>query len=214
MRLVELADFSHECLGRMEELWVNRDKHSKGLIQLTKATLQRVEVSWFYKTDTLCLKYFLKSYRYQTCQLWARPIEWLMLNFVLLARLLFSYMLLSYIRCTRYHLYFEYEYVRVRALVYEYSCPVYTVFILCFCVPPSLLSAPVSLLLINVVHFWALPKQVYLVKVQITRQEPCNWPASHRTCFWLEKARCTWFCLLCLAFNCFWRILSQSGAMH
>ena len=26
---------------------------------------------------------------------------------------------------------------------------------------------------------------------------------SHRTCFWLEKARYIWFCLLCLAFKCF-----------
>ena len=24
-------------------------------------------------------------------------------------------------------------------------------------------------------------------QVQITRQEPYDWPASHRTCFWLEK---------------------------
>ena len=51
-------------------------------------------------------------------------------------------------------------------------------------------------------------------QVQITRQEPCDWPAAHRTCFWLEKARYTWFCLLCLAFNCFWRIVSQSEAIH
>ena len=29
---------------------------------------------------------------------------------------------------------------------------------------------------------------------------PCDWPASHRiyTCFWVEKVRCTWFCLLCV----------------
>ena len=26
-------------------------------------------------------------------------------------------------------------------------------------------------------------------QVQITRQEPCDWPASHRTCFWLEKGQ-------------------------
>ena len=68
-------------------------------------------------------------------------------------------------------------------------------------------------------------KQVYLVplvpktgtfqnQVQITRPEPCDWLASHRTCFWLEKARYTWFCLLCLAFNCFGGILSRPEAIH
>ena len=38
---------------------------------------------------------------------------------------------------------------------------------------------------------------------------------SHRTCFWLEKARYTWFCLLCLLidFNRFWRFLSQSHTL-
>ena len=40
-------------------------------------------------------------------------------------------------------------------------------------------------------------------QLQITRQEPCDWSASHRTCFWLKKARYTWFCLLRVAFNCF-----------
>ena len=53
-----LGGSSHEFLGRMEELRVNKETHFKGLIQLAKATLQRVEVSWFYKTDALCLKYF------------------------------------------------------------------------------------------------------------------------------------------------------------
>ena len=53
-------------------------------------------------------------------------------------------------------------------------------------------------------------------QVHLTRQEPYDWPASHRTntCFWLEKARHTWFCLLFLAFICFWRILSQSETIH
>ena len=46
-------------------------------------------------------------------------------------------------------------------------------------------------------------------QAQITRKEPCDWPASHRTCFWLEKVRYTWFCLLCLVFNCFCRFFSQ-----
>ena len=60
-----------------------------------------------------------------------------------------------------------------------------------------------------------LPKHGTLQNdVQITRQEPCDWPASHRTCFWLDKARYTWFCLLCIAFKCFWRILSQSEAIR
>ena len=31
------------------------------------------------------------------------------------------------------------------------------------------------------------------------------------TCFWLEKARYIWFCLLCLAFNCFWWIGIDNG---
>ena len=51
-------------------------------------------------------------------------------------------------------------------------------------------------------------------QVQITRQDPCDWPASHRTYFLLEIVRCTWFCLLCLAFNCFWQMLSELEAMH
>ena len=37
-------------------------------------------------------------------------------------------------------------------------------------------------------HFGA--KNRYIVKqVQITRQEPFDWPKRHCTCFWLEKAR-------------------------
>ena len=54
MGLVELADFSHDFFGRMEELRrVNKDTHFKGLIQLAKATLQPVEASRFYRADTL-----------------------------------------------------------------------------------------------------------------------------------------------------------------
>ena len=33
-------------------------------------------------------------------------------------------------------------------------------------------------------------------QVRITRQEPCDWPAAHRTRFWLPMARYTWCCLL------------------
>ena len=39
---------SHEFLGRMEELGVNKDTHFKGLIQLAKATVHPVEVGLFY----------------------------------------------------------------------------------------------------------------------------------------------------------------------
>ena len=42
-----LGGSSHEFLGRMEELRVNKETHFKGLIQLAKATLQPVEVSLF-----------------------------------------------------------------------------------------------------------------------------------------------------------------------
>ena len=63
-------------------------------------------------------------------------------------------------------------------------------------------------------------KKVYLVtlapktgklwnQVQITRQEPCDWPASHRTCFGLRKPGTPGFVYFVAAFNCFWRILSQ-----
>ena len=39
---------SHEFLGRMEELRVNKDTRFRGLIQLSKATLQPDEASLFY----------------------------------------------------------------------------------------------------------------------------------------------------------------------
>ena len=47
-----LGGSSHEFLGRMEELLVDKDTHFKGLIQLAKATLQPVEVSLFYTLRT------------------------------------------------------------------------------------------------------------------------------------------------------------------
>ena len=62
-------------------------------------------------------------------------------------------------------------------------------------------------------HFDA--KNRYILKPSTKhRPGPCGWPASHRTCFRIEKARYTWFRLRCLAFNCFWRISSQSEAIH
>ena len=46
-------------LGRMEELRVNKDTHFNGLIQLAKAILQPVGVSWFYRTDASVCEIFL-----------------------------------------------------------------------------------------------------------------------------------------------------------
>ena len=54
-------------------------------------------------------------------------------------------------------------------------------------------------------HFGAKKDQS---KAKIAREEPCSWPASHRTCFGLEIICCTWFFLICLAFNCLCRIVN------
>ena len=52
-------------------------------------------------------------------------------------------------------------------------------------------------------------------KVKSARQEPCDWPASHRTFFRLETGQAhLGFCPLCLAFNYFSCLLSQSEVTH
>ena len=51
-------------------------------------------------------------------------------------------------------------------------------------------------------------------QVRNRNPKPSFWPAAHRTSFWLEKVRYIWSYLLCLAFNWYCRILSQSEAMH
>jgi len=57
-----------------------------------------------------------------------------------------------------------------------------------------------------------VPKTVATLKP--SQKETCHWPASHCTWFWHEIVRYTWVCLLCLAFNWFWPILSQSEAIR
>lgn len=60
MRLVGLAEFSHEFLRRMEELRVNKDIHFKGVIDFAKATLKSAEASLFSEScGAACVDCFL-----------------------------------------------------------------------------------------------------------------------------------------------------------